>query len=251
MFEDRETPENSILCYIGISGCIGDVPFTAHVANACGHACFKSCKFCFHMGQTKNDLNEALGMVRLGGYGPNTATTAQPFNHAGQWSDVPVCYTAAGDTFNEQLAAGLKVTPELHAMRVQLAADERAKARTDHPPPVRPENSPMGSDSFETWQSGAPRCLQCGSCCLLVRLRRDQFALDRVPAMLLLGSRVMQFGHCSAGGWAAFQARLKALETLKEIGTRGASVFERVPGYQCAVDLCGMWISHEMCDGIV
>lgn len=162
LFEDPESPGNTIKCYIGISGCIGDTPFTAVVANACGHACFKSCKHCFLRGQTKNDQQDPLNVVRLAGYGPNATAMAQPFNDVAQWVDVPVCYSTDDNRFNEDLAEQLKVTPEQHAMRVQLAMDIRATARTDNPPPVRPANASMGSDSFETYQAGAPWCYKEG-----------------------------------------------------------------------------------------
>ena len=162
VYEDLESPENSIKCYLGVSGCIGDVPFTAMVASACGHTCKKGCKFCFLMGQTTNDLDEALRAVRSGGYNRDvTSTKAQKFDNSANWVDVRVCFSAEDGTFDETFAKDVKVTPDLHAMRVQAAQDVRDEARAQHPPPPQPANGIIGSSAMESWSAGVT-CLGAG-----------------------------------------------------------------------------------------
>ena len=157
LFEDGVTPQNSIKCYLGVSGCIGDVPFTAMVANACGHSAFKGCKFCFLVGQTINEKGEPLGIVRWGGCDRSaTLPKAHKYDAEGAWDEVPVHFSAVGGTFDATMADSIKVTPGLHAMRVQSAQDVRAEARAQHPPPARPPNACSGSEALEAWQDGVP-----------------------------------------------------------------------------------------------
>ena len=155
VYKDETNPANNLTCFLGISGCIGDVPFTAVVANSCGHTARKGCKFCFAVGCTCNADDEALNTVRHGGYDRTSkSTTAHLYGRGGGWEVRPLCFSAEDGSFDATEAANIRVTPELHAMRRQSAEDCRAQARQQHPPPVRPADAVGGNTEQLEWQAG-------------------------------------------------------------------------------------------------
>lgn len=156
LFEDVANPANNIECFIGVTGCIGDVPFTAMMANACGHSGKKGCKYCFLLGQSFNDQDEPLGTVRFCGCDSNAVSTqAHVFDASGFWSSVPACFVDGDNRFDQQRADSLKITPDLQLMRERSAMDKRAAARLAHPPPVRPDNARDGNQAQLDWEKGA------------------------------------------------------------------------------------------------
>ena len=163
LYEDTTNPARSIKCYLGVSGCIGDVPFTAMVANACGHTAMKGCKYCFLVGQTRNDNQEKLGTVRFCGCDHEaTSTKAHVFGLNGVWSEVPACFSAEDGSFDKQRAEALKITPELQRMRELSAIDARNTARGNNPPPPLPPGARDGNQAQMDWELGAYSCSYVG-----------------------------------------------------------------------------------------
>lgn len=162
VYEDKQNPANSIECFLGISGCIGDVPFTTTIANSCGHTCMKPCKFCFEVGCTRNAAGHPLNTVRLGGYDPAVKISkAHKVVGDGGWSVVDAQFSKPDGSFDSDKATEIRVTPEQHAMRVQSAIDVREEARQAHPAPVRPNTAVGGNQEQLDWQAGPAT-----SCCI-------------------------------------------------------------------------------------
>lgn len=164
LHEDVEVPANNIEAYLGVSGCIGDVPFSAMMANACGHSALKGCKFCFLLGQTKNSAQEKLPAVRFGGYDPeDNSTKAHMFTATGEWYSESVSFVKADGTFDKQQAEKVRVNTTQQAMRRQLADDVRAEAAKEveekNPLPQLPDGAT--SDQIETFQAGTSVTITC------------------------------------------------------------------------------------------
>jgi len=162
VYEDKQNPANSIECFLGISGCIGDVPFTTTIANSCGHTCMKPCKFCFEVGCTRNAAGHPLNTVRLGGYDPAVKISkAHKVVGDGGWSVVDAQFSKPDGSFDSDKATEIRVTPEQHAMRVQSAIDVREEARQAHPAPVRPNTAVGGNQEQLDWQAGPATSCSC------------------------------------------------------------------------------------------
>lgn len=160
VYNDEAVPENSITCYLGVSGCIGDVPFTAMVSNACGHTGIKACKHCFLLGRTVNDGGETLKPARYCGYDASTeSTVGEAFDQDCQWHTISnVCFAAADGTFNEEIACKLRVTGDLHSIRADAADGLRRDIKARLPLPDKPEGAILGSAALAEWQDGMLAC---------------------------------------------------------------------------------------------
>ena len=159
VYQNPETPETDITCYIGVSGCIGDVPFTAMVSGACGHTGIKGCKDCFLLGRTINDLGEPTRRTCFCSYCNDIEDAiAETATVDAQWVTLEgVCYTCndGGEGFDETVANKLRITPELQSVLVQTAEDIRQEVLGERPLPPKPEDAHLGSSALEEWQKGA------------------------------------------------------------------------------------------------
>jgi len=162
LYEDPADPGNSFRQFLGVTGFIGDTPFAAMVANACGHAALKACKFCFLLGDTFNYLNEKLGATRFGGFvqplpGQPPVQAHKYDETAGTWETVPVCWAGADGAFNQAQLESMRITPELQAMRRRLAEDVRTESDTRFPRPHRPADAVDHNEAQAVWQDGTQR----------------------------------------------------------------------------------------------
>jgi hypothetical protein len=158
--------------HLCMSGHVGDVPWTAIVARACGHSSFKGCPRCFQLGVTTNSEGEALGCVRCLGYLGEVCTQTlriNPSRPPGQpghtfWEDGMICYSVEEDgvqVFNEQGARAIRVTEEQHRKRAQGAAVLMSDCVAQRPLPNQEEG-----ESVQTWEE---RMIVCGSAQLISR----------------------------------------------------------------------------------
>lgn len=153
VFEDPQGQEEPIVCYLGCSGIIGDVPFSAIVANATGHSGFKACKHCFMIGQTENKAGEDLKTVRFGGFDEDDPAEAHVLNENGEWHKIEqLCFVKDG-VFDGDLANSIRVTPVLLDLLRTHAEAERIEAKKDLPP--RPAEAVGDSSAQEEWQDSA------------------------------------------------------------------------------------------------
>jgi hypothetical protein len=139
--------------HVVLSGHIGDVPWTAITARACGHACFKGCPRCFLLGQTVNSKGESLGATRFGGYKEEADAQilkfADQLESATDWEDLQIKYSKADGTFDKDVAARLKVQHVMHTSRAQGAEAARDRIAQLHPPPQ------LADEPHRDWQKRA------------------------------------------------------------------------------------------------
>ena len=160
VYENPDDPQDCIQSYIGVSGCIGDVPFTAMMAGACGHTGFKGCKNCFLVARTTSDTGKPLKPPRFCSYCQGVASAiAELVTTDAAWQTVQgVCFTskdASGNCrFDEDTLSQLRVTPELQSILVHTAEDIREEVRQKWPLPPKPDDASLGSAALANWQEG-------------------------------------------------------------------------------------------------
>jgi hypothetical protein len=197
---ELEPPKQLYLC---MSGHVGDVPWTAVVARACGHSSFKGCPRCFQLGVTINGEGESLGCVRCLGYLGEVCTqilridSSYPPDQPGHtfWEDGIVCYSAEEDgvqVFNEQGARAIRVTEEQRRKRAEGAAVLMRDCIAQRPLPTRGE-----SECIQTWEERiifpgsaqlmSSRALMCAcgdNSAILSTLRMSISSSDRCESLL-------------------------------------------------------------------
>jgi hypothetical protein len=117
---EQDPPVQVHLC---LSGHVVDVPWTAVVAQACGHSSVKGCLRYFQLGVTCNSMGESLGCVHCLGYMRDSDTQilrvdtdidpGQP-GHV-TWEEGKVCYSVQRDgaiVFNEEAARPIWVSED-------------------------------------------------------------------------------------------------------------------------------------------
>lgn len=156
VYENPADPQDFISTYIGVSGCIGDVPFTAMMAGACGHTGCKGCKNCFLLGRTTSASGKPLKPPRFCSYCQNIADAiAELVTADAGWQEVDnISFTGQDGKFDEATLNQLRVTPELQSILVQTAEDIREDVRQKRPLPPKPDNAPLGSARLAQWQEG-------------------------------------------------------------------------------------------------
>jgi hypothetical protein len=161
VYEGGGPEDPRVQLHLCFSGHIGDVPWTAVIARACGHSSFKGCPRCFQVGATCNSQGQALGSVRCLGYIEDTMVQKLEINvdvpvgdpgHV-TWIDSTICYSTVIEgvaVFDEAAAENIRVKNNQHQLRSQGATKlMHDKVRE------RPMRARQQDETVAAWEAGS------------------------------------------------------------------------------------------------